>query len=642
MVIGVLVIAAYFTVTNLIPQELEEDAVLEIIPHQYNDLNWWDLPWELSEIPDLITHLIEIDAHPNRNMLNGLEGYHAVGDYLIGTFDGYGIDLNYVGTYETIIGVQEGFGSDNRAIVFGAYLDTDDFVPWTTMENAGSIAAVALIAEILSQYRLPVDIYYCFYSYAKTGDRMPDGDLVPFQYGAQETVQYMHDNGIDVMAVYNFEGVLFSNLGLAAQFDSEVGYYSSAFLGELLQAALLHGGYDILTTEIKGFELNDQLPFLDFGYPAINVQNAEPVDLDDLPDDRIYSDDYNLEYVTALAQASAAVAIYLSFSGNGEQIQHKLVAELEPDDSATTWTSFSRSQRVEVSMTQNSTQDLLVSLTNTMTSDVTQLTLQGLNDSSSFSENSGTGPRRLMVLNNGNESTRVEVVFTYENDFDGDSVLDSLQYNWPDPIPALDWDRDALSDQDEILAGTDIFIPDTDMDSMLDGYEVAFGLDPLRNDVLEDLDQDGLTNGREHGLGTFPNSTDTDRDTMDDMWEVVYLTDPFTNDTLDDPDNDNLTNIEEYTYGADPHSIDGDHDGVLDAEEVARGMNPLSSDSDGDGLRDQLEIIEGLDPLTPDFDIDLSPDGPDHNPRVNSILMILLFSLAPVVIGSVIFWRRLR
>jgi hypothetical protein len=634
--IGVLVVAAYFAITNLTSQAPEEEESLEIIPHSYNDLNWWDLPWELSELADLITHMIEIDRYPNRHMVIGSEGFHAVAEYLIATFNNYEIDLDYYGTYETLIGKQEGYGSDNRAIVFGAYLDTDDFIPWTTLENAGSVAAVALIAEILSYYRLPIDIYYCFYSHSKTGDRTPDGELVPNLFGAEETAQYMSNNGVDIMALYNFEGVLLSDEGLLAQYDADADYYSGRFLGEVLNSFLLHDGLDILTTEIKGFELNDQLPFLDRGFPAINIQNAEAVNPDEPPNDNMYSADYNLDYVTALAQASAAAAIYLSLSGNGEEIKHRLVAELEPNQSAATWAPFSYSQRVEVSMTQNSTMDIRASL-GTM-----ELLLHGQNDSSVFSEDSGTGARRLMMQNIGNESAKVEIVFTYNADFDGDMIFDSVQYSWPDPSPALDWDEDGLSDQGEILAGTDIFEEDTDMDNMLDGYEVAFGLDPLRNDVQEDLDQDGLTNAREHSLGTFPNSTDTDRDSMDDLWEVVYLTDPFTNDTQDDLDNDTLTNLEEYLYGADPRSIDGDHDGVLDAEEVARGMNALSADSDGDGLRDQLELIEGLDPLVPDYDVDFSPDGSDHNPRINSIIMILLFSLVPVTIGSIFFWRRFK
>ncbi len=623
------------------PAPPEED-VLQIIPHPFNDLNWWDLPQELSETPDLITHLIEVDRYPNRNMLIGTAGYLAVGDYLKRTFSGYGIDLDYVGDHNTLIGKQEGYGSDNRAIVFGAYLDTDDSVPWTTLENAGSVALVALIAEILSRYRLSIDVYYCFYSFSKTGDRTPDGELVPFLFGAHDSAQYMQDNSVDVMAVYNYEGVLYSNDGLVAQYDVDANYYEGRYLCELVQTSLLQHGDDILEPAFRGYELNDQGPFLDYGYPAINIQNAEPVNPDDPPVDQIYSNDYNLDYATALAQASASVAIYLSLSGNGKPINQKLVAELEPDDYVTTWVPFSYSQQVEVSMSQNSTRSIEVTLTNPNSLDTISLTVEGLNDSTTFNENSGVGPRRLRVRNIGNESTKVDVIFTYEADFDGDSIFDSIQYTWPDPVPALDWDGDALSDEDEKLAGTDIFIPDTDMDSMSDGYEVAFGLDPLRNDLQEDLDGDGLSNAREHSLGTFPNTTDTDSDTMDDLWEVTYLTDPFSNDTQDDPDNDSLTNIEEYLYGADPHSSDGDFDGVPDAEEISRGMNALSSDSDNDGLRDQLELIEGLNPLVPDVDVDLAPDGADHNPRINSILMILMFSLVPVTIGSLIFWRRLR
>jgi hypothetical protein len=98
----------------------------------------------------------------------------------------------------------------------------------------------------------------------------------------------------------------------------------------------------------------------------------------------------------------------------------------------------------------------------------------------------------------------------------------------------------------------------------------------------------------------------------------------------------------EYQNNSDPLSEDGDSDGVLDVEEIALGMDPLNEDSDGDGLRDQLELFEGLDPLTPDYDVDLSPDGPDHNPRINAIIVMVLIVAIPFLLGSFYFRRRIR
>ena len=120
------------------------------------------------------------------------------------------------------------------------------------------------------------------------------------------------------------------------------------------------------------------------------------------------------------------------------------------------------------------------------------------------------------------------------------------------------------------------------------------------------------------------------------------MTDPLINDSSSDPDNDTLTNLEEYQGNSDPFSEDGDSDGVLDVEEIALGMNPLNEDSDGDGLRDQLELLEGLDPLTPDYDVDLILDGPDHNPRINAILAMVLIVAIPFLLGSFYFRRRIR
>jgi len=498
------------------------------------------------------------------------------------------------------------------------------------------------MAEILSNYRLSIDVYLCFPSYSKSGNYAPNGDLIPFRYGANDISNYFINESVNVMGLYNFDGLMLSNNGYIAGYDPTVTYRRSDFLAELLQVFLLQGGYDILSIDENEFSMSDQVIYLQKGLPTINVHSADEIDPLDPPSDTIHSSDYNLEHVTALAQACAALSIYLSNSGNGEDIQQLFVSELEPLRSIYAWTMMSTSQRITVRVTANSTAHLALSLQNYTRYEIDDIAVTGENVTTEFNQDSGIGPRRFRIYNTGNESLTLRIVFEYTSDFDGNSITDAVQYTWPDPVPPLDWDHDGLSDSMERVVGTDVFIVDTDKDNMTDSYEYYFGLDPLADDTLEDLDLDGLTNIREHTLGTYPNSTDTDQDTMDDLWEVTFLTNPLIDDSQEDPDNDTLTNVEEFEYGSDPLSADGDYDGVLDVEEVARGMNPLSSDSDNDGLRDQLELIEGLNPLVPDYDIDIAPDGQDHNPRINSILIIVGIALIPVAIGTLYFNRRLK
>jgi len=92
---------------------------------------------------------------------------------------------------------------------------------------------------------------------------------------------------------------------------------------------------------------------------------------------------------------------------------------------------------------------------------------------------------------------------------------------------------------------------------MDDGYEIAVGLDPLRNDAREDPDFDGLLNIDEYIHGTLINDSDTDNDLIFDGWEILFGLDPLRDDALEDPDGDSMSNIYEYRAGYDPFVFDG-------------------------------------------------------------------------------------
>jgi hypothetical protein len=215
-----------------------------------------------------------------------------------------------------------------------------------------------------------------------------------------------------------------------------------------------------------------------------------------------------------------------------------------------------------------------------------------------------------------------------------------------------DWDGDHLNDTEEAVHGTSSSNPDSDSDSIPDGLEVEFGLDPLSNDAGVDVDSDSLTNLEEvlansnpfssdsdgdslpdsaevniHGslpylrdsdhdslddnvevneAGTDVMRYDTDFDLMPDGFEYLNSLDPLVNDSTDDFDSDGLTNLEEFFYNADPDSTDGDSDGISDYLEVmVYGTSPSSVDTDLDSLSDSEEInIYGTDPLSVDGDGD--------------------------------------
>lgn len=98
-------------------------------------------------------------------------------------------------------------------------------------------------------------------------------------------------------------------------------------------------------------------------------------------------------------------------------------------------------------------------------------------------------------------------------DTDGDGIGNSV-----DP----DDDGDGLTDEEEVLFGTDILREDTDKDNVPDGEEVEHGTDPLN----VDSDGDGLFDGAEKRLGSDPLNPDTDSDGKTDGEDKTPLGSP--------------------------------------------------------------------------------------------------------------------
>jgi len=141
------------------------------------------------------------------------------------------------------------------------------------------------------------------------------------------------------------------------------------------------------------------------------------------------------------------------------------------------------------------------------------------------------------------------------NDTDGDSIPEGWEIeNDYDPLDpqdaAQDDDLDNLTAYEEYLAGSDPHVMDTDGDGIPDGEEV-------------------------NTYGTDPASNDTDSDGMPDNWELTFGLDPLKNDALEDPDGDGLSNLGEYHAGTDPQMADSDSDGLSDGWEMANGFDPL-------------------------------------------------------------------
>ncbi|WP_435362203.1 DUF7343 domain-containing protein [Haloarchaeobius sp. DFWS5] len=166
-----------------------------------------------------------------------------------------------------------------------------------------------------------------------------------------------------------------------------------------------------------------------------------------------------------------------------------------------------------------------------------------------------------------------------------------------------DIEPDGLTNAEEIEAGTNLTVSDTDEDTLPDGEEVKnYGSSPLSKDT----DDDGLKDPQEVSGDTNVNKSDTDDDGLNDSVELEM----GLNATSPDTDNDGITDADEVNeVRTDPAKADTDGDGLEDLEELKGKTNATLADTDGDGLNDSTELEElGTSPIESDTDGDLLSD----------------------------------
>jgi hypothetical protein len=109
--------------------------------------------------------------------------------------------------------------------------------------------------------------------------------------------------------------------------------------------------------------------------------------------------------------------------------------------------------------------------------------------------------------------------------------------------------------------------------------------DGIADSVDADRDGDGVSNDQEIIDGTDPDNPDSDGDGIIDGAD-------------NDDDNDGVTDAQEAIDGTDPLDPDSDDDGLTDGQEVTAGTDPLDSDTDNDGILDGVDP-DPLNPPVP-------------------------------------------
>ncbi len=185
----------------------------------------------------------------------------------------------------------------------------------------------------------------------------------------------------------------------------------------------------------------------------------------------------------------------------------------------------------------------------------------------------------------------------YDYDYDGDGLQSwEEQLVGTDPYDR-DTENDGMDDCFEFihqlnpLEAADA-ASDLDADGLSNLWEYKLKLNPRLidsnsngiSDALEDKELDGLANLAEITThNTDPSQPDTDLDTLPDGWELANGFDPTvhngtdgdaTNDATADPDGDGLPNSQEGDNNTKAKNLDTDGDGVNDGVEVGQGSNP--------------------------------------------------------------------
>jgi hypothetical protein len=145
-----------------------------------------------------------------------------------------------------------------------------------------------------------------------------------------------------------------------------------------------------------------------------------------------------------------------------------------------------------------------------------------------------------------------------DGDPDADGLSSSEEFLLGSDPCSSDTDGDTLGDHVEVQGGSNLLLPDTDFDGVLDGAEPAgnFDGDGLPNVLDPDSDNDGLPDGVEVRIcGTIACAS-----------------------PLGDADGDLITNLDEVSIFTDPLDADSDNDGLTDGTEVVAGTDPLVPD----------------------------------------------------------------
>ncbi|MFW9812670.1 MAG: M28 family peptidase [Candidatus Thorarchaeota archaeon] len=479
------------------------------------------------------------------------------------------VEVSLVGNYDNVIGILPGYlPGDNPVFVLSAHYDTNEGSPGANDDGSG-VALLIELARVLSQYDWPLDIYFCAFNAAIA---IEFG--TPFQ-GSNEVAEEASALGIDIIALYNIDSILYRNYYAYA--DEQVlmayaegfEYHVAKYWADLAEMMGNLYGFDITSSVSSGdfplWSSSDHISFYQEGYRSVICAYESSWDQDSIsggPGDYYSYSRFNYHLGRATAGVIGGCIAFSMSREYGEPVRHEIngiinggfnrtlpLAITTPTriNAASRWWGGGAQFKVYNSMWNLVDINIYPDASAWESQQVlsTQITIPGL--------------YYVVVDCLANYSLGYEIKVEYEADVDGNGVLDRNEYWLDSALFHMDSDQDSLSDAMEIIVGTDSSSPDSDLDSISDGWEYEYGLDPLDpSDAQDDADSDGVSNADEFLNNLNPNSADSDMDLIPDLYELENGLNPLVNDAELDPDGDGKNNLNEYLDGSNPQVADQD------------------------------------------------------------------------------------
>lgn len=479
------------------------------------------------------------------------------------------IEIEIIGDYLNVIGRLPGYlPGEHPVFVVGAHYDSHEDSPGANC-NGGGIAAMLTLARVMAQYEWPLDIYFMAFN----GQPRHGPELRYFLEGSEEVAAEMWSRGLEILAFFNIDTVLYphpnalSDEQVLMGYDAYGEYYESHYWADLTRIISNNYGYNtIVPVPSNSFYLwirSDQFSFYERGYSGCVCAFESGY-----ADDMLYQNFYDLwdaptYRYTLLKDVTAAIGGSISYVMGrtyGESRKFNFSLTTRSGDMEQVYIPISTSTNLEISCRWYggpASFNLLDSNGVIIGS--------AIYDSASAWEPtdlfnipvSELGLYTLHMYNTGNELVTFELTYTYDSDIDGNTIPDSQEF-WLDPIFfSTDNDSDQLSAAQELFLGTDDTKVDSDFDTLPDKFEVDNGLDPTdSSDGSRDDDQDGLTNAEEYSANLNMFSADSDQDQMPDLYEIENGLNPLFDDSMLDLDGDGKTNLQEFLEGTDPRMIE--------------------------------------------------------------------------------------